>query len=550
MTRPPSERHGGPSPLIVTSGVALVLILIFLLPGRPEGSTGSGGPANLSLTLTRLELDEPPAWALKRGDDEVWRNLDRLAWGGPMALRASLEILERHRGTLAPVLLARLRAIGSSDPALAAKLISLLGAEDPVAPGVMDELIRRALSPSALEAQATLRSLAGVDHARALEGILPRLMDVDPTVREYARAALAKRAVDGDRSARTYVLAELKLQTADPDPTYLAALDHLGDDDEIDEVLRTIERTATERVAFVARSALVRRGDPDALAAFEAMLAGDDPYARGNALHGLLAAQVVLGWDHWDRIARHGNQSEVLPLAGILLRAIDIGHPQAVKASAMLEALAMDRSNGVYVEVTDRLYNRRHPWAIEATRLEVQHAIGGQLSETVDRVIDGSPLDAPEMAGIARQRLELEAVREEDRVLLLRLLAHVAPEQGVDLLVREALDPTSRVVIEMPALLVRSGRVGLERLEQELGQPAADVLYIKVAGDLGSGAALHGLERILLAEATPPPVRQAALDCLALLRDGPRAELLRGVVDQLKDPALAARARLIYWNYL
>ena len=43
-------------------------------------------------------------------------------------------------------------------------------------------------------------------------------------------------------------------------------------------------------------------------------------------------------------------------------------------------------------------------------------------------------------------------------------------------------------------------------------------------------AALPGLERILLAESTPPPVRQAALDCLALLRDGPRAECLRGVV--------------------
>jgi hypothetical protein len=500
--------------------------------------------------MPRLELDEPPSWALQRGSDEVWRNLDRLAWGGPMALRASLEILEEHRGELAPILLSRLRALGETDPVMSTKLVSLLGGEDPSAPGVIDELIRRALSQSGLEAQVALRVLATTDHVRAVDGIAPRLMDADPTVREFARSALARRAQGGDPLARAYVLADLNVAPGDPDPTYISVLDHLGDDPEVDELLRRIEREATENVAFVARTALVRRGDPDAVAAVEAMLASDDPSARINALHGLLAVRVVLGWERWDDIARHGRVDEVLPLAGILLRAVDIGHPQAVKASQLLEALAADSTNAVHVEVTDRLYSRRHPWAVEATHAELQHAIGGTLSETVDRVTDGAPAEDPELAAIAWQRLDSGELRAADRVLMLRVLVHVDPERAADRLVREVLDSTSEIAVEMPVLIVRTGAIGLARLERELGTPLADALYIQVAGDLGSGAALPGLQRILLSDTTLPPLRQAALDCLALLRDGPRAEVLRNAVGHWKDAALAARARLVYWNYL
>ncbi|MHC5210034.1 MAG: hypothetical protein ACYTG2_04890 [Planctomycetota bacterium] len=550
MTAPETVPPSVPRPLIVTLVVGLALVLIFLLPGRSDGATVPGAAGRFTLDMTRLELDEPPPWALQRGNDEVWRNLDRLAWGGPMALRTSLEILDKHRGELAPVLLSRLRALGGTDPVLSAKLVTLLGGEDPQEPGVMDALIRRALSDSGLETQAALRVLARIDHERALDGIVPRLMDADPSVREVARAALAKRAADGDSQARGYVMAELEIEAATPDPTYLAVLDHLGEDAEVEALLHRIEREAPERVAFIARTALVRRGDPEAMATFEAMIASDDPVSRANAVHGLLAVHVVLGWDHWDRIARHGDPDEVLPLAGIMILAIDIGHPQAPKAAALLEALGMDRTNAVHVEITDRLYNRRHPWALEATRHELREAIGGMLSESVDRVIDGPAADAPEMAEIAARRLETEALRPADQVLLLRLLAHVAPERAVDRLVEEALDPASGIATQMPALIVRTEAIGLARLEQELGDPAADALFIKVAGDLESGAALPGLKRILLADTTLPPLRQAALDCLALLRDGPRAEVLREAVDFWKDPALASRARLIYWNYL
>jgi hypothetical protein len=550
MAAPETVLPAVPRPLIVTLAVGFLLALVFLLPGREAGVPAPRAAGEGRLPPVALELDEPPPWALQRGQDEVWRNLDRLAWGGPMALRTSFEILARHSGSLAPVVLSRLRSIGGSDPVLSAKLVSLLAAEDPGAEGVMDELIRRALSTSALEARAALRVLASTEHERALDGIVPRLMDGDPDVRAHARTALAQRARSGDRQARAYVIAELDLDTSAPDPTYLSVLDHLGDVPEIDALLRRIEREAPEEVAFVARTALVRRGDPEALAAFGDMLAGDDFRARINALHGLLAVRVVLGWEHWTAIARRGEPAEVLPLAGVLLLAVDIGHPQAFAASELLEALAADRTNGVHVEVTDRLYARRHPWALEATRAAVREAVGGMLSQTVDRVIEGSPGDAPEMAEIAWQRLEAGELRAQDRLLLLRLLAHVAPERAADRLVHEALDPDSELADEAPLLLTRTGAAGLARLEQELGDPEADALYVRVAGDLRSSAALPGLQRILLSDTSLPPVRRAALDCLALLRDGPRAQLLRDAVERVRDPAFAARARLIYWNYL
>ena len=129
------------------------------------------------LPSPRLELDEPPAWAVQRGaEDEVLRALDRLDWGGPGALQASHEVLERHAGSLAPLVLPRLKGLGPDRAVLASKLIEVLGNEDPATPGLLDTLIDRARSPSGLEAKAALRVLAESREHRALDGILPRLM--------------------------------------------------------------------------------------------------------------------------------------------------------------------------------------------------------------------------------------------------------------------------------------------------------------------------------------------------------------------------------------
>src|SRR5688572_31135079 len=89
--------------LLVLAGVGVVMALVFLLPRREASA-----PVPLAAELPRVELDEPPAWAVQRGaEDEVVRALDRLEWGGPEALQASREVLERHTGTLAPRVLPR-----------------------------------------------------------------------------------------------------------------------------------------------------------------------------------------------------------------------------------------------------------------------------------------------------------------------------------------------------------------------------------------------------------------------------------------------------------
>jgi hypothetical protein len=539
--------------VLPTAAILIVLGLVFLLPQRGDraGPSAGGAPAH---PLPRLELDEPPAWAVQRGSDEILRQLDRLEWGNPMALRAAFEQLEKHRGTLAPELLSRLRALGDARPVLSSKLLELLAGEDPETPGLMDEFVLRALSDSSLEAQTALRALADVRHPRALDGILPRLMDADLEVRGFARAALAQQARQGNAEAQAIVLAELDLDPAAPDLAFLAVLDHLGEDERVTELLRRIVVEAPPDISLIARTALVRRGDPEQMALFEEMMAGDDPYARINALRGLAAIRMVLGWEHWRTIARRGEPEEVLPLAEIMQAAMDSGHPQAVLAADLLETLATDPTNGVHVEITTRLYQRLHPWAVEATRVDIQEAVGGMLTQTVDRVIDGPAGLQPDAAELARQRLASDAsLREGDRLLLCRLLAHVAPDASAGLLVDYALGrqgASPELAALMPTLLTRVGLPALDVLERELGDPEADALYVRIAGDLRSGAALPGLERILMAEDSSRELKLAALESVALLREGNRAELVRAAAQRWSDPELRERARLVFWNYL
>jgi len=543
---PPTADRRAFRPLLVAAGVAVLLALVFLLPRRDAGTPAGG----IELPPA-LQLDEPPAWAVQRGaDDEVLRALDRLDWGGPGALEASREILERHKGGLAPLVLPRLARLGPDRAVLASKLIEVLGGEDPATPGLLDELINRARSPSGLEAKAALRVLADSHEHRALDGILPRLMDPDLGVRSFARAALSQVARRGDLAAQAVILNELESQLQDPDLAYLTVAAEFQDRPRVEAILRAVERSPFPEPALVARTALLRLGDPDAEMAFREMLAGNDPLARRNALNALVASGRVLGWESFDAIIRQGSPDDVIPVVDLLELSVERGDPQASHAMDLLEAIASERSSSVHVLVTDRLYARGHPWAVESTRAELKQLVGGQLSQVVSRVIAGPADLQREMASIAASRLATQTLRDQDRELLLRLLAHVAPDLGADPIVREALDESSPIAPLMLALLARLGPVGLQRLERELGTPAGDALFIRVAGEQRSGAALPGLERILLSPSTDPALRVAAIECLGRLRDGPRAELLRKAVAASGDRELAARARLVFWNYL
>ena len=532
--------------LLVLAGVGVVMALAFLLPRRDAAS-----PEALVAELPRVELDEPPAWATQRGaDDEVLRALDRLEWGGPDAMQASREVLERHAGTLAPLVLPRLAVLGPDRAVLSSKLIAVLGREDPSTPGLLDALVLRARSPSGLEAKAALRVLSESRDPGALDGIVPRLMDADLDVRSFARAALAQVARNGNLAAQSVILNELETQANDPDLAYLAVAADFQDRPRVESILHIIERSPFEEPSLVARTALLRLGDPAAEQAFRAMLAGGDPYARRNALNALVASRRILGWESFEQILRTGDVEDMLPVVALAELAVDRGDPEAPQAMDLLEALAADRSNPVNVVVTDRLYARSHPWAVESTRAELQQFVGPRLSEVVSRIISGPAALQREMAESAAQRLSSQTLRDQDRELLMRLLAHTAPDLAVEPIVREALDESSPIAPLMLAPLARLGPVALQRLERELGDPQAEALFLRVAVESRSSAALPGLERILLDPDTDPALRYAALDCLGRLSDGPRAELLRKVVAARADRELAAHARLVFWNYL
>ncbi|HTE05544.1 MAG TPA: hypothetical protein VK824_05050 [Planctomycetota bacterium] len=528
---------------------ALVLVaLIFLLPRRAAETAVAADP----LEVAPLALDQVPDWARQRGDDAVMRALDRLAWAGHDALEAGRYTLEAARGTLAPELLRRLDAVGESDPVLASKLVAVLGPEDESAPGVVDELVKRARSVHPLPVKAALRELAHVRARQALDGILPRLEDADLEVRANARAALSAHAIAGDVDAQTIVLAELITQPAEPDLAYLSTLKDFPDPAVTLPALRAIANKATSGARLVALTTLLRQEDPQARAVFEAMIAGSDPDTRINAWQALGVAHKVGGQSRWRELLGIVARGEQLHMAQVMLVAVETDHPDKGLALDLLVGLAADRTNSVHDDILTALYLHGHPWAQETTREEIRTLVGGPLALSVDRVIQaGQP--QPDILEIALARLQDGSLRDDERLLLCRLLAHVDPARGAEPLVSFALDVIGRdaglaneVIVLLPALGVH----GLQRLERELGTAPGRELFLRDAADSRLGAALPGIERIALDAMLPERERFFALDCLARIHDGPREEVLRRVIDGWPDPRVKARAQLIFWNYL
>lgn len=549
---PSNEASPRPRTALVSGAVVLLLALLYMLPQR-EAQVEQGPIQTRVLELPALQLDEPPGWARQRGIDEVVRHLDRMGWGSHQVLVSSRDSLRRFAGQLAPEILARLEAIGPGDPVLAAKLIELLGNEDPTTPGLVDELLRRALSHSVLVSKAALRVLARVDDERAVEGIVARLFDPDPDLQAHARGGLAERARQGDRPAQAIILDELDLEAGNPDLAFLAVVPDFGPSDDVIRVLRRVVENSGGAVRLVALTALLKLGDVEAEQAFTGMLAGDDVNLHIEALNSAFTAGRVLGEPEWERIVRNGSREELLPLARVLTLSVDTAHASAAHAMILLEFLASDPLSPVRSDVTAALYYRRHVWAVEATRQQLQQAIGPELSLAADRVIDGPVELTPDFVELALERVADPDLPDPERLVLFRLLSHVAPEQSAQRL----LDFARRDETVSPALmdaflpmLAQLGPDGILLMGEQLTTNEDKGLFVYLAAQVGSGAALPGLKRILLDEDTPPGLRQDALDCIARLRDGPREEALREVLAQLHDPALSDRAFLLFWNYL
>lgn len=555
MVAASSSSRSGPSrrrsALLAGSGL-LFVALLYLLPQR-SGGEASGPSASLVLDLPALQLNEPPTWALQRGSDQILRCLDRMGWGSHQVMISSRDSLARFAGELAEEILSRLEAVGTRDPVLAAKLIELLGNEDAATPGLVDELLRRVLSRSSLEAKAALRVLSRVDDSRAVEGITARLFEPDPDLQAHARGALAERARRGDTVAQGIVLDELELEARNPDMAFLVVLPDFGFDDRAIELLRRVATESGGAVRLVALTALLKLGDAEAEETFADFLAGDDLALRIEALNSAYTAGFVLGEESWDGIVRARIRRELLALARVLTLSVDTAHDSAAHAMDLLEALAFDPLSPVRSDVTAALFHRRHVWAVDATRDQLRQALGAELSLAADRVITGPATLAPDFVELALQRVADEQLRDPERVVLFRLLAHLAPDRSAQLILdyarREADTPKAVMNAVLP-LLAELGPSVVELLADQLNTNDDKRLFVYVAAAVGSGVALPGLQRILLQDDTPAGLRRDALDCIARLHDGPREEALREVLAQLRDPALNERARLLFWNYL
>lgn len=553
---PSAAPRGAARALLPLLAVGAIVALVFLLPSR-DGAT----PATVAfarLAVVDVPLDPPPEWARERGRDEVLRCLDRMDWGSHAAVAAARETLARHAGSLAPEILSRLQALGDGDPVLAAKLVELLGAEDPGAPGVLDELVLRALSFSALEARAALRVLARIPHPRAVDAVRTRLFDADPEVVGFARGALAEQARRGSPEARAAILDEIESSPQDVDLAFLTVAAGFPADGRTEELLRRVALEGQGTVRFIALAGLLARDEPMAFEAFESMLRDGDAALQREVLLAAATARKVLGTDHWATWMQQDAHALCSPLAHILFAALDQGHPEAARALELLERAAGDPTASVREQVLDGLFARRHPNAIEGVRADLQVATGAGLTLVVDRIVAG-PGDRPadralrvELAGLALARLAGEPdLRDPDRVTLCRLLAAIAPEAGAEALVGHALGRgVSREVADAVAdQLSTAGGAVVGRLGDELGDPQVDELLVYVAAQSRTAAALPWLERLLAAPGTAPATRRAALDCLALVQGEDREALLRRVLPAL-DPALQERAQLVFWNYL
>lgn len=536
--------------LLPATVVAVLLLAVFLLPGREDGV-----PAERSIDaligLPALELDEPPSWALARGRDPVERLLDRLDWGGPMVLTETREALARHAGTLADEVLARLATLSPSDTVLASKLVALLAGEDLGRADVLAALERHALSESSLVAMAALRVLAQSPSERALDGVVARLIDADPDVAAHARAALASLARGGNAAARDVVLAELELPER-VDLSYLAAVASFSPDARTLDLLARLAQSGDPAEAMLARTTQLRFGVEEAAAAFEEDLRSDDVLRRVNALRAIAASGTVLGADRWAELARTHEVAQLLPLTTILARAVDQGTPEALAAIELLEALAGDPHNPARDEILGLLYDRQHPWAIETTRLELQSTWGGTLGLAVDRIIAGPAELASDFVELAVARLADVSLQDGERGVLCRLLAHRAPARAADVIVPLLLQsvPGGQLDALLTGQLPELGEHGLARLQQQRGERRADAAFIRLAGELRRGSALPGLRDIALAPGTEPALRQAAIDAVARLREGPREAVLREIAGALQDDAITSRVRLLFWNYL
>lgn len=528
--------------------LALLVALYLMLPQRTaEVSDARGLPE-----LPPLPVSEPPAWAIGRGADEIERNLDRVDWGMPETMEAAREALATHDAGMARRLLDRLDAVADDDVVLASKYVELLGGVDLEADGVIDALVQSAHSPHAIVAKAALRILARHPDPRALEGILPRLVDSDLALRAVARAALASRARMGDPECQAIVLEELEANPREPDLAYVVASDRVVDRERAIAALRAIEEQAHYEARLVALGALLRLGDERARAAFETLVASPDAYDRANALRLATEAGVIVGRSEWARLLALEESADVFMLIAMLGLAVERGGEAGVEAMGLLEATALDDRHLAQEEALALLLARRHPLAVERTQAGLQETAGLRLGVVVDRVIR-TRADAALFAPIAWLRLEDPDLSDADKGTLLRLLAHIDPDGSADVVVRHAMQDdgvSAHLADAVVPYLPRLGSAGVERLARRTDVPRGAALFIYVAGSVGDESALGALRAMALDATAERGLRLAAMDAIARLESGDRVGALRDIATATDDPGVRERARLLVWNYL
>lgn len=548
--------------LLPTLAILVLLGLVFLLPKRQDDSAAEAGfllpgsaaagadVAAVLAQLPRLELAEPPSWALSRGTDGVLRHLDRMAWGSHAAMVSSRRSLEQQAGSLVPEVLSRLAALGEGDTIQIAKLVAMLGTKESTeaeSERVVEELVRRALSESALVAKAALRVLAYHPSPAALGGILERRNDDNLEVQSYARAALAERVRQGDNSALVYVLEELEETLASPDLAYVTALGEAAIDERARQVLHQIVDTADQNSVLTALASLLAHGDEMAMERVANLVEHGDTAARLNGMRMAALSGQVFMEDQWEDIVRERVRPLVLPLMSVLERSVNEGHEQALLAVQLLETIALDPTHSCNQEALDVLLRQSHPLAVEKTRTDLAESVGAYLNVSVDRIIHAGGELALEYVDLAMQRLETEDLGAAERTVLCRLVTHVDPSRSAGLVVEEVLDGESPGFL---SLLARLGGHGLQQLAPGLDDDRQAGLFIYAAASTGMAEALPYLETIVLDTERDRALRFQALDCIVRLDAGPREEALRRVANALADPEISARARLLFWNYL
>ncbi|MFT7465000.1 MAG: hypothetical protein ACI9EF_003360 [Pseudohongiellaceae bacterium] len=548
--------------LLPTLAILVLLSLVFLLPKRQEnipseaafllpGSAAAGADvATVLAQLPRLEMAEPPSWALSRGTDDVLRHLDRMGWGSHAAMVTARRALEQQAGSLIPEVLSRLAVLGEADSILISKLIALLGAKDTpaaYADQAIEELVRRALSESALVAKAALRVLAYHPSPAALGGILERRNDENLEVQTFARAALAQRVRQGDSAALGYVVDELELTTSSPDLAYVTALGEADIDDRARAVLREIVEQGDQNSVLTALASLLVHQDPMAFERVGNLIEHGDEASRLNGVRmAALSGQVFLT-DQWEELVRQRQRPVVLPLMSMMERAVNEGHSEALLAVQLLETIALDSSHSCHQEALDVLLRQAHPMAVERTRTDLANGVGAYLNVAVDRVVHVGGELAQQYADLAVLRLQNEDLVLSERILLCRLVAHVDPAQAVDFVIAGILDDGGPGFL---SLLSRLGGHGLQHLAMNLDDDREAGLFVFAAASTGAAEALPYLETIVLNTQRDRVIRMQALDCIVRLNAGPREQALRRLAIALGDAEITERARLLFWNYL